>query len=126
MFVVILAFDQLLFRPLIASADWFRLEQEAGFTANHSWALTMMRRSRLLRLVGPAFARHAARRRAAGCDLGAPRRRGRLAAWHSRWVDYAWYGVLILIGLAAVWKIALFVLGEVHARRDRTRARSTG
>ena len=32
MFVVILMFDQLLFRPLIASADWFRLEQEAGFS----------------------------------------------------------------------------------------------
>src|SRR5579862_1197351 len=29
MFVVILLFDQLLFRPLIASADWFHLEQEA-------------------------------------------------------------------------------------------------
>jgi len=31
----------------------------------------------------------------------------------TRWVDYAWYAVLILIGLGAVWKIALFVLGEV-------------
>src|SRR6185312_617539 len=48
MFVVILIYDQLLFRPLTASADWFRLEQEAGFTASRSWALTMMRRSRLL------------------------------------------------------------------------------
>src|SRR6185437_14785102 len=32
MFVVILLFDQLLFRPLTASADWFRLEQETGQT----------------------------------------------------------------------------------------------
>ena len=56
MFVVILIFDQLLFRPLIASADWFRLEQEAGQTPNSSWALTMMRRSRFLGLLGRAFA----------------------------------------------------------------------
>src|ERR1700675_842659 len=44
MFVVILIFDQLLFRPLTASADWFRLDQETGLTPSHSWALTMMRR----------------------------------------------------------------------------------
>src|SRR6202048_3294022 len=56
MFVVILIFDQLLFRPLTASADWFRLEQEAGLTPSHSWALTMMRRSRVLGLVARAVA----------------------------------------------------------------------
>ena len=56
MFVVILIFDQLLFRPLIASADWFRLDQETGQTPNRSWALTMMRRSRFLGLVGRGFA----------------------------------------------------------------------
>src|SRR5580693_3018012 len=60
MLIVILAFDQLLFRPLIASADWFRLDQEAGFTPNRSWALTMMRRSHLLRFMGSGF--HAALR----------------------------------------------------------------
>src|SRR5580700_3449359 len=32
MVVVIVLFDQLLFRPLAASADWFRLEQEVGLT----------------------------------------------------------------------------------------------
>src|ERR1700761_872973 len=49
MFVVILIYDQLLFRPLIASADWFRLEQESGaLTPSRSWALIMMRRSRLI------------------------------------------------------------------------------
>src|SRR6202453_4808417 len=55
MFVVILVFDQLLFRPLIASADWFRLEQEAGLTPSNSWALTMMRRSRLMGVVSRLF-----------------------------------------------------------------------
>ena len=56
MFVVILVYDQLLFRPLIASADWFTLEQEAGLTPSRSWVLTMLRRSRILRLVRRAFA----------------------------------------------------------------------
>jgi NitT/TauT family transport system permease protein len=113
MLIVILAFDQLLFRPLIASADWFRLDQEAGFTPNRSWALTMMRRSRLLRFAGSAF--HAMLR--AGIRPVAPWGAARprpSAVQHSRWLDYAWYAALILIGIAAVWKIALFVLGEVH------------
>ncbi|MFZ1906494.1 MAG: ABC transporter permease subunit [Steroidobacteraceae bacterium] len=109
MFVVILLFDQLLFRPLTTSADWFRLEQEAGFTANRCWALTMMRRSRLFGVVGRMFTvmLRIGARPAAARAVPKPRRT------RARWVDYAWYGVLILIGLGAVWKIALFVLGEV-------------
>ncbi len=113
MLIVILAFDQLLFRPLIASADWFRLEQEAGFTASHTWALTMMRRSRLLRFMASGF--HAMLR--AGIKPvavwgAAPPRPPSL--WRSRQLDYLWYAVLILIGLAALWKTTLFVLGEVR------------
>src|ERR1700733_2874205 len=56
MFVVILLFDQLLFRPLIASADWFTLEQEVGLTPSQSWVLTMLRRSHILRLLRRALA----------------------------------------------------------------------
>jgi NitT/TauT family transport system permease protein len=113
MFIVILLFDQLLFRPLTASADWFRLEQEAGFTANQSWALTMMRRSRLLGLVGRAFA---AMLRAGATpprpDPVPDLPRGGL--WRARWIDYAWYSLLILLGLGALWKTVSFVLGEVR------------
>jgi NitT/TauT family transport system permease protein len=114
MAVVILLFDQLLFRPLTASADWFRLEQEAGFTTTHSWALTMMRRSRLLRLVGSAFgallrAGMKPRRTEAAPADADPRRQ-----LNQRWVDYAWYTLLILIGLGALWKTTQFVLGEVR------------
>jgi NitT/TauT family transport system permease protein len=113
MFCVILAFDQLLFRPLIASADWFRLEQESGFTTTRSWALTMMRRSRMLRLVGAAFAallRAGTRPRVP--RAATPPRRVRV--WRSREVDYLWYALLLLIGVGALWKIAGFVLGAVR------------
>ena len=48
MLVVILIYDQLLFRPLVAWADRFRFEQEAGRRAARSWVLTTLRRSRLL------------------------------------------------------------------------------
>jgi NitT/TauT family transport system permease protein len=114
MFLVILAFDQLLFRPLIASADWFRLDQEAGFTENRSWALTMMRRSKFLRLLAAGFARMLRFGVRPVATWGAAARRAPAAAMHSRWLDYGWYTVLILIGITAVWKITLFVLGEVR------------
>src|SRR3546814_7013547 len=45
MLVVILVYDQLLFRPLVAWADRFRVEQEAGGAAPaQPWVLTMLRR----------------------------------------------------------------------------------
>ncbi len=47
MLIVILLYDQLLFRPLVAWVDRFRVEQEPGVRVPDSWALTMMRRSRL-------------------------------------------------------------------------------
>ena len=113
MFVVILIFDQLLFRPLTASADWFRLEQETGLTPSHSWALTMMRRSRVLGLLAPAFAAmlRAGVKPRAPAAAGAARQP---SPWNARWVDYAWYALLGLLGLTALWKTARFVLAEVH------------
>ncbi len=46
MLIVILLYDQLLFRPLVAWADRFRVEQEPGARAPRSWVLTMLRRAR--------------------------------------------------------------------------------
>jgi NitT/TauT family transport system permease protein len=58
MLIVILIYDQLLFRPLVAWVDRFRVEQEPGERVPEAWALTMMRRSRLINAATVAF--HAA------------------------------------------------------------------
>jgi NitT/TauT family transport system permease protein len=55
MLIVILLYDQLLFRPLVAWVDRFRVEQEPGVRVPSSWALTMMRRSRLIQAATLAF-----------------------------------------------------------------------
>ena len=60
MFIVILLYDQLIFRPLVVWGDRFRLDQEQGGQVPESWALTMMQRSRLmsaLRVLFNAFIR---------------------------------------------------------------------
>ena len=54
MFVVILAYDQLLFRPLVAWSAKFRVELTAGATAEDPWMLKLMRRTRLLAVAGQA------------------------------------------------------------------------
>ena len=42
MLVVILIYDQLLFRPLVAWADRFRIDNEQSEDPPQSWALTML------------------------------------------------------------------------------------
>jgi NitT/TauT family transport system permease protein len=113
MAIVILIYDQLLFRPLTASADWFRLEQEAGLTPSRSWALTMMRRSRLLsfgvRFFGSAiqlgFNRGGAR--------PPPPRVNRSAAASTSLGDIAWYVVIAALIALAMWRIARFILDHI-------------
>jgi NitT/TauT family transport system permease protein len=55
MLLVILAYDQLLFRPLVSWVDRFKVEQDPSENTPESWALTMMRRSRLIKAGKVAF-----------------------------------------------------------------------
>jgi len=48
MTAVIILYDQLMFRPLVAWADKFRFEQTGAQTAPGSWFLDLFQRSRLL------------------------------------------------------------------------------
>ena len=56
MLLVIIAYDQLLFRPVVAWADKFRFEQTASATAPSSWMLDLFRRTRALRALTYPFA----------------------------------------------------------------------
>jgi len=56
MLLVIIAYDQLLFRPVVAWADKFRFEQTASGAAPTSWMLDLFRRTRALRALTMPFA----------------------------------------------------------------------
>src|ERR1700675_2187485 len=56
MLLVIIAYDQLLFRPVVAWADKFRFEQTAAASAPTSWMLDLFRRTRALRALSLPFA----------------------------------------------------------------------
>ncbi len=112
MFIVILIYDQLLFRPLTASADWFRLEQEAGLTPSRSWALAMMRRSRLIgfgrmvfgSMIQLGFNRGPVRK-------PKPSRAGGPAG--AVFGDATWYSAVAVIVALAAWRIGRFVLEHI-------------
>src|ERR1700744_4110115 len=55
MLLGILAYAQLLFRPLVAWSAKFRFETTAGATASDPWVLRLVRRTRLLKLAGDAI-----------------------------------------------------------------------
>ena len=134
MLIVILLYDQLLFRPLVAWVDRFRVEQEPGERVPDSWALTMMRRSRMITAATLAF--HAAvlwtsravrrtdkprasRSEAAEAEprsvLGVARHRrgGRSGLWHLVAVLIAntpLQEALHVCGLAVITMVRVFVL----------------
>src|SRR6185503_6204686 len=111
MLVVILAYDQLLFRPLVAWSAKFRFETTAAATAPDPWMLRLLRRTRLLRWTGDRLTDVAgwlAARR-----LSLHRRRTRRGAAPSRLVDALW---LLMLLAALAWagnRIARFVAGEL-------------
>src|SRR5262249_39602514 len=53
--IVIVLYDQMLFRPIVAWADRFRAEQVASQEKPHSWVYEMVRRTRLLKIVAVPF-----------------------------------------------------------------------
>ena len=114
MLVIILIYDQLLFRPLVAWAEKFRFELSAASSAPESWFLNLIQRARLFRMllrpVGDAARTLAALRLAPATPLPAPFRR----VWSSRIVDFAWGAVIGLASIYALWHVLTFVTGEIH------------
>jgi NitT/TauT family transport system permease protein len=106
MFLVILAYDQLLFRPVVAWADKFRFEQTASASAPASWMLDLFRRTRALRVLTYPFA--ALNKAISNLHIGLPgrfktaTRRGRQP---SRIVDAAWLAIVMACTGDAAWRI---------------------
>jgi NitT/TauT family transport system permease protein len=112
MLLVILAYDQLLFRPLVAWSSKFRFETTASVTAADPWLLRLMRRTRLLNWMGDAVGDAAVW--LGGLRLAiAPHRRVGVAR-PSRLVDAIWLVTLAVVVGWALTKIVAFASAELH------------
>ena len=107
MAIVILAYDQLVFRPIVAWADKFRAEQTAGAERPRSWVLALIRRTRLLKAFAMVWGRAADR-------VGRVAQRFAPKPLHSAITsspafDVAWHGALALLVLWGLWTIVSYV-----------------
>ena len=108
MLIVILLYDQLLFRPLVAWADRFRFEQEAGVLPPTSWVLTTLRRSRLT--IGIAAAFRFAAEIGGRTRMATPKRsRRQRSAGRSRRADLAWAVLVAVLAGGALWAVGSFL-----------------
>jgi len=104
MLLVIIAYDQLLFRPVVAWADKFRFEQTASGTAPTSWMLDLFRRTRALRALTYPFA--ALNRAFSNLHLAIPQilRVPLRSGPPSRTVDAIWLALVVAGTFYAGWK----------------------
>ncbi len=107
MTIVIVIYDQLLFRPLVVWADKFRVEQTASQSAPHSWFLELLRRSHLAQAAAvPANFCFRWLFRARIFNIIQELRPLAVRSRASRIVDIIWY---MLVAGAALWLAALIV-----------------
>lgn len=105
MLLVIIAYDQLLFRPVVAWADKFRFEQTASASAPDSWMLDLFRRTRALRALSYPFA--AVNKAVSNWHITLPsqfRLASKAGAEPSRVVDALWLAVVITATGYAAWR----------------------
>jgi NitT/TauT family transport system permease protein len=106
MLIVIIAYDQLLFRPVVAWADKFRFEQTASVSAPTSWMLDLFRRTRALRALTYPFA--AVNKAFANFHIALPKQLSRMTkeagGEPSRIVDAVWLAFILSCTGYAGWR----------------------
>jgi len=115
MIVVILLYDQLMFRPLVAWADKFRFEQTSSQDAPESWFLRLIQRARLIQAIGAPTERFFGSLIRIRLPVGQPRTEdpdGDIPV-ASRLLDKVWYALVVLLALYAVWRVFGFIATEV-------------
>jgi NitT/TauT family transport system permease protein len=113
MLIVILLYDQLLFRPLVAWVDRFRVEQDPGARLPDSWALAMMRRSSLIRAASVAFHTAVLRTSRAITRTDAPAGAG---GRRKRSLDLLWVLLMAAAVVAGLWHIVAVLIANTSLR----------
>jgi len=112
MLIVILIYDQLLFRPLVAWADRFRFEQEPGVLPPQSWVLDVLRRSRLVDRLTSPFALLWRRLLLARWSERADQAKGTPQQRHA-WVTFQWAAIVMALAAVALWQVARFIVQDI-------------
>ena len=112
MLIVILIYDQLLFRPLVAWADRFRFDNEDSEEQPESWVLNVVRRSTLMDRIAAPFQSFMHRTYRFSAPLRRPARRI-APAISPRIADIVWALFLIALAAYALWRIYELLAGAL-------------
>jgi NitT/TauT family transport system permease protein len=115
MTVVIVLYDQLMFRPLVAWSDKFRFEQTAAQTVPESWLLNVMKRTRLMQYLFMPFAASAGSLLHLRLPLPPrPARKISIPVRRSGWViDALWYGLVAAGAAYGAYETITFIGSEL-------------
>jgi len=114
MLVVILIYDQLLFRPLVAWSEKFRVELTAASgPPPQSWLLDFVQRARLAQNLFKPFQVLADRIVRFRTPYRVEPPKVVTEVWSSRGMDYAWMGLIVVSSLVAAWFAISFVRTEI-------------
>lgn len=112
MFIVILIYDQLLFRPLVAWSERFKSEQVTSEKVAQSWVIDLFGRTRVFRYIGSwivhfydAFVNIRLFNKKPEIVL-----MPRGLVKYDRWLGFIWDASFILVGAAAIFFLAHYVL----------------
>ena len=114
MIVVIILYDQLLFRPIVAWADKFRFETTASSPPPRSWLYDALRRTRLFSVIGLQV--QALTQRVSSLD-GRRRRAPKLKPEPNRTLerrlDQAWIAAVAILALLGALAVAQYVAAHL-------------
>jgi len=103
MLVVILLYDQLLFRPLIAYGERFRMDELPPAVEPESWVLRMLERSRLIQWLQSVWISGFSRLRRSAKPVREKKPPREAPAWTAPVLDLVWYSAVIACATYGGW-----------------------
>ena len=114
MIVVIFLYDQILFRPLIAWSEKFKMEQSSNEEEYQSWLIDLIRRSRLINYIDTGW--EILKDNCVNARWSRKRTRTYRKELDVKWqkhIDWIWNAVLCLALIGSVWCLSGYILSTV-------------
>ncbi|WP_094092366.1 ABC transporter permease [Legionella clemsonensis] len=117
MVIVIFLYDQILFRPLIAWSEKFKMEQSPDEEEYQSWLIDLIRSSRLIKRISNPFATikdHFVN--AQWLSRRQPKAVKEIDYRHQRHMDWIWNTIVLMAILSSGWLLLNFILTQLAVR----------
>ncbi len=115
MVIVIFLYDQILFRPLIAWSEKFKMEPASDEEEYQSWLIDLLRRSRLMKIFSQKWS--IVKDNFVNAAIFRKKNTGlfkEIDDRHQKRMDYLWQGILWVSIVSGSWVLLRFILAQLH------------